>query len=191
MMNGMDCFERYLQDPGVGEIVSVLCRGSEALLRLFCKSEGTWRLELEADAVCGREGLGKEREGDMKTPEGDFGIITAFGLKDNPGTGLPYLEVTRDLYCCDEDGPEYNRFVRHACSGEHMSDYVPMYNYGLFIDYNKDGRYPLGSAIFVHVKSDKPYTSGCVAVSEPVMERLLRLLHPGARVVISSFCSQG
>lgn len=184
--------KKYGSSDEVREIVSVVCyENGDAVLSLFEKKSACWNQSFQVNAAIGRDGLGKQREGDMKTPIGDFGIITAFGIKDNPGTSLPYLLVDDTLFCCDEEGAEYNRFVHHPCSGEHICEYLPQYNYGLFLDYNKDGVYPLGSAIFIHVLADKNFTAGCVAIPEPEMKELLRRLSPGARVVISLCVRQG
>lgn len=157
--------------------------GSRAHLVLYVRNS-SWTPVLDVPAVIGREGLGKLREGDMKTPCGDFGIVTAFGIKPDPGTSLPYVRVDDGLWCCGEQGDEYNRFVHHPCEGEHLIEYTPQYDYGLFLDYNREGVWPLGSAIFIHVRGPKSYTAGCVAVAEEDMVRLLQNLEPGVRVLI-------
>lgn len=133
---------------------------------------------LTTDAYIGRNGMGKTREGDGKTPVGTFGIITAFGLKENPGTPLPYLDITPDTWCCGDEH-FYNRIIDikqhpHDCKGERMADYSPEYNYGFFIDYNSECEPGRGSAIFFHCKGSKPYTAGCVAIDEDKMIELLR-----------------
>ena len=175
---------------GVRQIIFVFgTEGSQAeVLLMTRRPDGKWKKALACDAFIGRNGLGKTREGDGKTPVGDFGIITAFGIKPNPGTALPYLDVTPDLYCCG-DSVAYNRFIDiseypHKCEGEHMIEYVPSYNYGFFPDYNAECVFGLGSAIFFHCTGSKPYTAGCVAVSEKNMVRILKAIDNSARLVI-------
>ena len=56
-----------------------------------------------------------------------------------------------------------------------MSEYVPEYNYGLFLDYNNECIPGAGSAIFFHCKGLKPYTGGCIAVDEESMAEILRI----------------
>ena len=195
-----DALQKYASDPAVRQLLLVSgpdsskggndpsqggTASSEGEARLYVKDAGTWKEVLRCPAILGRGGLGKEREGDMKTPVGDFGILCAFGLKDNPGTSLEYIKADESLYCCGEEGPDYNRFVRRPCDGEHICDYVPEYNYGIFPDYNAGGVYPAGSAIFIHVRGARDYTAGCVALSEEIMERLLKELGPDARIIIS------
>lgn len=167
-----------------GMVVVTPQGGSDARVELFEKERGRWTRTLETSAFIGREGVGKEREGDMKTPVGVFGITTAFGIKPDPGTRLPYLDIDDRVWCSGEPGPEYNRFVNHPCDGEHMIEYAPEYDYGFFPDYNKEGIYPRGSAVFFHVKGSKPYTAGCVALDGKDMETLLKALGPDSVVVI-------
>ena len=176
-------------DNTVNQVVEVRYKsGSEASVILWCREGDKWSGKLECDALVGVNGMGKTREGDGKTPVGDFGITTAFGIKPNPGTSLPYIEVTDDLWCCGDE-VAYNRMISikehpHKCSGEHIIEYQPHYNYAFFLDYNKEGAPGLGSAIFFHCFGTKPYTGGCVAVSEDDMKKILAALEPGARVVI-------
>lgn len=142
--------------------------------------EGTvWQPVLICTVYTGREGLGKEREGDGKTPVGVFKITQAFGIKENPGTELPYTRVGETLYWSEEPDT-YNQMVdvrelgRQEMRGEHLMEYAPQYHYALALDYNKEGVYPKGSAIFLHVKGENPYTAGCLAVSEMQMKRILQ-----------------
>lgn len=165
--------------------IHVLCTsGSDALLTL--RSNGV--NILECNAYIGKNGLGKKTEGDGKTPKGTFHILTAFGIKPDPGTALPYVKIGEETYCCAD--PEfYNLLIDirehpHQCTGEHMSDYVPEYNYGFFIDYNKECIFGLGSAIFFHCKGGKTYTGGCVAIDETSMVSILKTIDADTVIVI-------
>lgn len=136
----------------------------------------------------GKNGMNKKTEGDLKTPVGIFGIITAFGIKPKPETALPYIRITDDIYCCS-DTQYYNKIIDikknpHNCLGEHMSDFSPEYDYGIFIDYNKECIYKKGSAIFVHCKGNKYYTGGCVALEKDFMLLSLRTLCVNSKIII-------
>ena len=37
------------------------------------------------------------------TPVGTLRPLTAFGIKANPGTKMPYIDVKPTTYACDED----------------------------------------------------------------------------------------
>lgn len=182
----------YSSNNDVHSLIFVKCikNTSEANIELYKKSENNnFELLLKAQGFIGKNGLGKEKEGDLKSPIGDFGIIQAFGIKPNPDTKLEYLAINENHYCCDENCQYYNKIidvkqVNHKCKGEHIIKYIPQYNYAFFIDYNKEGVYPKGSAIFMHCKGKKPYTAGCVAVDEEIMANILKEIDSYTRVCI-------
>ena len=160
-------------------------RGSEATARLVVDG----KVVFTTRAYIGKNGIGKTREGDLKTPLGTFHILGAFGVKPNPGTTLRYRRVTSTTFACDEKGPYSNKIIdtavkNHRCKGEDMYHLVPQYNYGLITDYNKACVYPKGSHIFIHVKGPRPYTGGCIALDEARMVQLLRLADTTLTVVI-------
>ena len=192
---GRTGFERkvlrqYAPQAQVQELILVKGEsGSDALVRYFRRSGRRWKLDTEGPALIGKNGLGKTREGDAKTPEGDFGVLTAFGILPDPGTALPWLPVTESIFACDEEGPWYNRIIdtvatHHPCKGEDMFHTAPEYNYGMALDYNAECRYPDGSAIFFHCKGAKAWTGGCVAVDEDFLRHILTTCHPTLRVII-------
>lgn len=190
----VDTTGKYLNDDGVRQIITVQAVDERsALVKLFEKSvvngKNVWTETLSCDGLIGKCGLGKTKEGDSKTPIGDFGFTCAFGIKENPGTAMEYVDVTENTYCCGDEN-FYNQLIDleqhpHDCSdGEHMIEYSPEYNYGLFIDYNKEGTPGLGSAIFLHCSGANAFTGGCIAVSEENMVTILRAVEPGARIII-------
>ena len=148
-------------------------------------SEGKARLTVDGkvlfvtDVYVGKNGLGKTGEGDAKTPVGTLRPLSAFGIKPNPGTTMPYIDITPSTFACDEDCEYYNQIidtaaVHHVCKGEEMYSYQPQYNYGIATDFNKECIYPNGSAIFIHVKGSKPYTGGCISFDEDRMVEILK-----------------
>lgn len=175
-----DVKAQCLQDTTVRQLILVKCtEGSRAEVEFYLRNGQAWRLAASGPACIGKEGLGKEREGDMKTPEGEFGIRTAFGILPNPGTVMPYLPITPELYACSDDCEYYNQIVPaaalgHECKGEHLVKCVPHYNYGMEMNYNAENIYPLGSAVFFHCYGTNDYTEGCVAVEESFMKRILQ-----------------
>lgn len=173
---------KYGTDSNVTSLLFVKCNrdsGNNSVEYYVRGTDDQFTLDSKNDAFIGKNGLGKEREGDGKTPVGNYRATGAFGIKPNPGTALPYLDITSDTYACDEEGPYYNRIADssvtgHICKGEHMIEVVPAYNLGIVLDYNPDNVYPLGSAIFLHCKGLKNYTAGCVAVDEEFLRHILQ-----------------
>ena len=194
--NGDNYLARYERHSLVKQIILVEQSASELstgkLFLLIKNDNGEWQEMLQCKAFLGKNGIDKVREGDKKTPTGDFGMLMAFGAKDNPGSLISYTKLTDTMYLCG-DKEYYNQFidvskVKHNCSNnsEHLIRYTPQYNYALFFDYNKDNIYGKGSAIFLHCAGNNPYTLGCVSVTEDNMIKILRTVDMNARICIYS-----
>lgn len=166
--------------------------GSKAALSIHEKQNGSWRQIYSCTAYLGKNGVGKTREGDQKTPIGTYNLTQPFGIKADPGANMPYTQVTKYHYWCGTSGSQYyNQLVDaretgRACasSDEHLIDYKGVYNYCMFIDYNRSGEDGKGSCIFLHCTGSKKYTGGCIAVPEKAMKRILQWAKPGAKIVI-------
>lgn len=194
-INWREIYNKYRYDDSVNQLLFIQqTEGSHALFTLYVKEHTAsgnvvWTEALSCDGFIGKNGLGGTTETNIKTPTGDFGITVAFGIRENPGTVLPYIDVKETTYACTCE-EYYNQIIDseetgHVCEdGEHLIDYSPEYNYGFLTDYNKDGVYDAGSALFVHCTGFKDYTGGCMAVPEDVMKTLLLTLDQNARVVI-------
>ena len=181
--------EKYLTDEKTNELLFVkYTGGSKAEVELYEKKAGAWEMTLSCSGEVGRDGIDKKREGDMKTPTGVFALTSGYGIADDPGAKLPYVKVNRYLYWCG-DRPWYNQLIDirehpHNCHGEHLIEYTQCYEYGMFLDFNKKNVFGKGAAIFLHVKGNKGYTAGCIAVSRGNMKKLLRQIGPGGKICI-------
>lgn len=184
----------YKDNPSVGQLLLVRYTGGSSAVATYYQKDPSqtsgWSTVFETPAYVGENGIGKTREGDKKTPIGDFGVRQAFGILPDPGTSLDFTRVTPTTYACEEEGPYYNRIIDtvetgHQCSSDGMYKDSPQYNYGIFIDYNPQNIYPLGSAIFVHCMGNKyKHTLGCVALPQERMKEVLITAKPGMRVII-------
>lgn len=162
--------------------------------------KGIWTEEFVTAGRYGKNGAtGDKKEGDKKTPLGTYRFTMAFGVKDNPGSILPYHQLTDTDYWVDDPGSShYNQLVDSRStkkdwkSAEHMAAMVPFYNYGLALDYNSDRVPGKGSAIFLHCMNGAADTgtSGCVKVSEEYMKKLVTSVDEETRIVIVSDISQ-
>ena len=192
-INRNPILNKFQNDKKVQQIICVnFVEKSNAIFKMYIRDkeeESGWKLLLATDAFVGIKGIGKQREGDMKTPEGEFNITQAFGIKENPGTKLKYIRVNKDLYACDHDCKYYNQIIdsektKHKCIGEHLIEYVPQYNYAVCIDFNPQNIYPNGSNIFIHVKGNKDFTAGCIAIDEESMITVLKNSTTKTKVII-------
>lgn len=163
-----------VEGSGLDAAVSAYTKDTEA---------GAWELlDFTSEGKLGRKGLGKEVEGDEKTPMGIFKMNTPFGIKDAL-EGFPdnYIKVTPDLYWNgDSDSELYNRLVStntyddfNKSKSEHLIDYAGYYNYCIDTGYNPEGTPHRGSALFLHC-SMGINTGGCIAIPEETMIQILK-----------------
>ena len=147
-----------------------------------------WKKILSCDAYTGQNGIDKKKEGDRRTPTGDYNLTHAFGVNKDPGSKMDYIKLNKHLYWCG-DKEHYNQLIDirdypHNCRGEHLINYTKQYAYAMAMDYNKKGTYQKGSAIFLHCIGYNPYTLGCVAVSQDNMKTILKNCGKNAKICI-------
>ena len=158
------------------------------------KTEDTarWQLVLETEAVIGKNGLGKTKEGDGKTPVGVFLFVEAFGILEDPGTQMEYIKVEKSHYWVDDSESSYynqlvstDEVVGDWLSAEHIVEYEESYHYVLATSYNIERIRGKGSAVFLHCTSEMAdATEGCIAVPEVYMREILRRIEPECVLII-------
>jgi Uncharacterized protein conserved in bacteria len=204
----MDCNQLLL--------VSVKTDAStEANVSFYIKNKNTWALDFSTLGHIGKNGLGKTKEGDSKTPLGTFDITAAFGIAPKPEhASIPYQKTDSTHWVVSDPGsPYYNQFVSavthkseedtsspikkviknwNSSFGEQLYEYKTAYKYSLILNYNPENIPGKGSAIFLHCYSKNPYTAGCVAIPEERMEYLISKLeldeknHISAKIIINT-----
>lgn len=162
---------------------------------------GNWQELMTTPGFIGKNGLGKTKEGDAKTPVGVFGFTAAFGIAPDPGCAIPYKQVDSNIYWSGDPRPgmKYNEMVDirdlpdlDTKESEHIIAYNPYYTYCLNIGYNAEGTPGRGSAIFLHCFGlEKPYTGGCVSIPENKMRFLMETVRPDCKIVIDSLGNLG
>ena len=165
-----------------------------AELTIYEARDGMYVPIFTCPAVIGKNGPGKQAEGDTKTPLGTWVIGEAYGIKENLGALLPYTQVTEDMYWCatGNHGMKYNTLIYKSdepdadySEDEHLIDYPGVYDYFIDLGYNKGCAPYAGNAIFLHVwRNPDHYTGGCVGVSVESMIEILKLLPVGTVVTI-------
>ncbi len=142
----------------------------------------SWQLILETEAIIGKNGLGKTKEGDGKTPVGVFLFEKAFGILESPGTNMQYTQVNENHYWVDDSSSNYyNQFVstevvaKDWTSAEHIVEFGESYHYVLATSYNIERIPGKGSAVFLHCTSkDMRGTAGCIAIPEKYMREIMK-----------------
>ncbi len=130
-----------------------------------------------------------KQEGDGCAPAGVFRITQAFGDSAKPAwIKLPYIHCTSHHWGIDDvRSRHYNQIVDDrivACdwtSPETMIPSVGCYKLGAEIAHNPHHQPGLGSCIFLHLwQGENIPTSGCTALSEPNLHKVLAWLDPHA-----------
>ena len=176
------------------QIIIVSAEGSYGTVSMHTKGDdGIWKEEFSISGRVGRKGVGKEKEGDEKTPVGVYRFTTAFGILPNPGiTALPYVKLDETHHWVDDSQSKYyNQMVstrdveKDWNSSEHLYKSVYSYKYVLALDYNAECVPGKGSAIFLHCPSkNNEGTSGCISIPEKTMCQVMQLLQPGCVIII-------
>lgn len=174
------------------QMIIVAADGSNATVSMHNKEEdGTWVELLSTAGKIGRNGIGKTKEGDGKTPTGVYRFLFGFGNMPDPGCGLGYTQVDDSYYWVDDsDSAYYNQFVstnevtKDWDSAEYIAGVKSSYNYVLALDYNVDCVPGVGSAIFMHCTPTSG--AGCIAVPEDMMVEIMQNVQDGCLVVIDS-----
>ena len=181
----------------VRQIFVVACLGgTRACVSMHQKDDkGVWKEIFMTTGCIGQNSLGKEREGDARTPAGIFHFNGAFGINPDPGCkAFQYRQVTDDNYwSCDcRDGYGYNKMVSirdypdlDKEASEHLIDYRIHYRYCMNISWNEECKKGKGSAIFLHcLHPEQSYTQGCVAIPEDKVIAALKYVRKNCVVVI-------
>ncbi len=165
-----------------------------AELTIYEAKDGKYESVFTCPAVVGKNGPGKQSEGDTKTPLGTWTIGEAYGIKDNPGSKIKYTKVTEDMYWCatGSNSKKYNKLIYKSenpdadySEDEHLIDYPVVYNYLLDLGYNAACAPYAGNAIFLHCwRGENSPTGGCVGIAEENMVKVLQTITPGTSVTI-------
>jgi len=178
----------------VNQMLVVSASGSTATVSMHEIQNGEWAQIMSTQGYVGKQGVGKASESASITPAGIYTLSIAFGVKDNPGTSLPYTKIDDSDYWVDYPGSKYyNTFqstsdpavVASWVSAEHIIKFPKPYAYVIAIDYNLDCIPNEGSAIFLHCSNGNP-TAGCVSIPEAEMIFVLQHIHSGCVIVIDT-----
>lgn len=162
-----------------------------AVLRAWERVPGGWQAMTDPiTAHTAEDGLTQQpREDVPATPVGSFSLTQAFGKLADPGTTMPYFQVTGGDWWISQPGKLYNthQLCTVSCPflmrspNTHLMDTLRAYNYALVIDYNRNPPVQgAGSAYFLHVTTAGRPTKGCIGIPQPAMAGLLRWLRPSA-----------
>ena len=190
-------------DPEVTQLFVVAGLGMDkttATISLHERDEsGAWKQVLSTPGFVGKYGLVLDAErvaGCGRTPVGVYHFNRAFGIAEDPGCAIEYVQVDENTWWSgdDREGMRYNEMVDirdypdlNRDESEQIVHYQYEYQYCLNISFNEEATPGRGSAIFLHCFGIvKPYTGGCVAVPENIMKQIMQRVQPDCVVVIDT-----
>jgi len=172
-------------------ITSSSASDPDGTLELYNKNNnGSWSKQMSVTVRAGKKAFtsGTSRhQGSNTTPTGTWWLPNwAFGKSGYKPSGLKlkWRNLTNGVYWSSEQGSEYNTWVNHSASGEHLINYAnESYKYAINSGYNSlpnNRVYGRGTAIFIHCMHSG-YTAGCISISESHMVELLKKLDPAKK----------
>ncbi|MHA6763898.1 L,D-transpeptidase family protein [Streptacidiphilus sp. PAMC 29251] len=185
------------------QVITVKATGSTATVTAWQKSGNTWTAKYTTTAArIGSAGIiagTTRKQGTDTTPTGTYTITQGFGVGANPGTTMPYHQVTSTDWWVEDPTSAYYNQMRTSTQGgfhlteagddgsEHLIEYPTQYNNALVINYNMNpavkGR---GAGIFLHdLGPQAGPTAGCVALPAAVMTQIIKWINPTNHPVIA------
>ena len=142
----------------------------------------------------GKKGLSfNKKEGDLKTPKGNFKIGNLYYRADRinkPLTKLKTIPIKKNMGWCNDinNKKKYNKLVKISknIKYEKMYRYDNKYDLVLPIKYNfHQPKLGKGSAIFLHLTKNYKNTAGCIALSKKDFLILLKLIKKNTNIIIN------
>ncbi|WP_353662269.1 L,D-transpeptidase family protein [Hydrogenimonas sp. SS33] len=166
-------------------------KGHHAVLAWYEKRGGRWVERGRIERVnIGRNGVGKEKEGDGRTPVGVYPLEDVYGYRDVE-TKMPFFLAADSLICVDDPRSRYYnrivdaRLVKHDFdSFEKMRRRDGLYRILVTVGYNGEREQGKGSCIFLHVADSAKATAGCVAMPLEALKRIAAWLDPAQKPVL-------
>ena len=134
----------------------------------------------------------RKKEGDKKTPKGNFSIGPLFIRKDRntePRTKLKIIKINKNMGWCDDGNHQkYNQLIdinkNIKCEKLFRKDYK--YDFLVPIKYNTSRpKKNKGSAIFLHLTKNYKKTLGCIALKKKDFLVLIKLIDKKTKIKIT------
>ena len=142
----------------------------------------------------GKKGLTlNKKEGDKKTPKGNFDIGNLYFRKDRinkPDTSIKCIEIKKNMGWCDDVNfpKKYNKIVKLNRNFKSEKLKRRDHKYDLIIPIKYNYTKPIigkGSCIFIHLTKDYKPTAGCIALSKKDFLIMLKLIKTKTKIKIT------
>tara|TARA_A100001234_G_scaffold129121_1_gene113255 strand:+ start:1950 stop:2444 length:495 start_codon:yes stop_codon:yes gene_type:complete len=163
-------------------------------MTIFIKNKHTLQIDDFIFKCCiGKKGSTlNKKEGDKKTPKGNFYIENLYFRKDRlnkPETSLKCIEIKKNMGWGDDVNfpKKYNKLVKinknSGCEKLKRKDH----KYDLLIPIKYNYNKPIagkGSCIFIHLTKDYKPTAGCIALLKKDFLIMLKLVKTKTKIKI-------
>jgi len=163
-------------------------------MTIFVKNKHTLQIdEFKFRCCVGKRGLTiNKKEGDKKTPKGNFKIGNLYFRKDRkkkPSTLLKCIEIKKNMgWSYDVRFPKkYNKLIKIEKKIKHEKLKRKDYKYDFLIPIKYNFKKPvinLGSCIFLHLTKNHKPTAGCIALREKDFLIMLKLIKKNSKIKI-------
>jgi len=163
-------------------------------MTIFVKNKHTLEIdEFKFRCCIGKRGSTKnKKEGDKKTPKGEFEIDNLYFRKDRkekPHTLLKCVEIKKDMGWCDDVNfpKKYNKLFKIRNKIKHEKLKRNDYKYDFFIPIKYNFKKPIagkGSCIFIHLTRNYNPTAGCIALKEKDFLIMLKIINKNSKIKI-------
>ena len=164
-------------------------------MTILVKNKHTLQIdEFKFRCCIGKKGTTKnKKEGDKKTPKGNFKIENLYFRKDRihkPETLIKCVEIENNMGWCDDIrfSKKYNKLLKIEKSIKHEKLKRKDYKYDLLIPIMYNFKKPIlgkGSCIFIHLTKDYKPTAGCIALKKKDFLIMLQLLTKKSKIRIN------
>jgi len=161
---------------------------------IYLKNKHTLKVDdFKFTCSIGKNGKSKKkREGDKKTPIGQFAIENLYYRSDRiqkPFTNLKCIKIEKNMGWCDDplDIKNYNKLVKLNKKIKCEKLYRKDHNYDLLIPIKYNFLKPVkfkGSCIFIHLTNNYKPTLGCIAIKKKDFLIILKLINNKTKIKI-------
>ncbi len=163
-------------------------------MTIFVKNKHTLEIdEFNFRCCIGKKGSTiNKKEGDKKSPKGEFEIENLYFRKDRlkkPKTSLKCIEIKKKMGWCDDVNfpKKYNKLIKinGKIKHEKLKRKDSKYDLLIPIKYNFKKSVPgNGSCIFIHLTTNYKSTAGCIALKKKDFLIMLKLIKKNSKIKI-------
>ena len=163
-------------------------------MTILVKNKHTLQIdEFKFKCCIGKKGsTSNKKEGDKKTPKGNFKIENLYFREDRnkkPLTSIKCIKIKKNMGWCDDVNfpKKYNKLIKIKKNIRHEKLKRKDNKYDLLIPIKYNFKKPIigmGSCIFIHLTKNYKPTAGCIALKKKDFLIMLKLVKKDTKIKI-------